>query len=103
MSTGSLIEQFRARVRAVERRQWVIGGLSVLMTSIIMVTFLIENRFGYLPRDPIITYFKSWDDARSRAEALADQEDEKRLAEEAEAIAEALDVGKADAAGPPAK
>jgi hypothetical protein len=97
MSIGTHIDQFRASVRGVKRHQWVIGGLSVLMTAIIVVAFLVESRFGYLARDPIVVYFKSWTDDRSRAEALAEQEEEKKLKAEADAIAAKLDV-----AAPPA-
>ncbi|BBE35819.1 hypothetical protein SmB9_34770 [Sphingosinicella microcystinivorans] len=103
MSTATIFGRIRARIAAVERRQWVIGSLSVLMTFIIMFTFLIENRFGYLPPDPIIAYFKNWEDGRSRAEALAEQEEEERLMQEqADAIAAQLDINADKAAADPA-
>lgn len=93
MNVAGTIENVRTRIRRVERRQWVIGGLSVLITAGIFFAFLVESRFGYLARDPIVAYFKSWQDGRSRAEALADQEEEQRLAAEADAIAASLDIG----------
>jgi hypothetical protein len=103
MSTATIFGRIRARIAAVERRQWVIGSLSVLMTFIIMFTFLIENRFGYLPPDPIIAYFKNWEDGRSRADALAEQEEEERLMQEqADAIAAELDINAEKAAAAPA-
>jgi hypothetical protein len=103
MSTATIFGRIRARIAAVERRQWVIGSLSVLMTFIIMFTFLIENRFGYLPPDPIIAYFKNWEDGRSRADALAEQEEEERLLQEqADAIAAQLDIDAEKAAPAPA-
>lgn len=92
MHPARLFEQARTRVRALERRQWVIGGLSAMMTAIIIVTFLVENRFGYLPRDPIVAYFKSWQDGRTYEDALAVQSEEARLAAEAEAVAAGLDI-----------
>lgn len=102
MSTATIFGRIRARIAAVERRQWVIGSLSVLMTFIIMFTFLIENRFGYLPPDPIIAYFKNWEDGRSRADALAEQEEEERLLQEqADAIAAQLDINAEKAAPVP--
>ena len=103
MSTATIFGGIRARIAAVERRQWVIGSLSVLMTFIIMFSFLIENRFGYLPPDPIIAYFKNWEDGRSRADALAEQEEEERLLQEqADAIAAQLDIDAEKAAPAPA-
>jgi hypothetical protein len=93
MSNAKIFGRIRTRVAAIERRQWVIGGLSVLMTFIIMYTFLIESRYGYLKPDPIIAYFKNWEDGRSRADALAEQEEEERLMQEqADAVAAQLDI-----------
>jgi len=97
MNLGVTFDQFRSRLRGIERRHWVIGGLSVLMTTIIMVAFLVESRFGYLKPDPIVAYFKNWEDGRSRSEALSLQEDEQKLEAEAEAIAAKLDIGAAAA------
>lgn len=99
MSNATIFGRIRAHIAAIEKRQWIIGGLSVLMTFIIMFTFLIENRFGYLPPDPIIAYFKNWEDGRSRADALAEQEEEERLMQEqADAIAAQLDINAEKAA-----
>jgi len=101
MSNATIFGRIRAHIAAIEKRQWIIGGLSVLMTFIIMFTFLIENRFGYLPPDPIIAYFKNWEDGRSRADALAEQEEEERLMQEqADAIAAQLDINAEKAAAP---
>ena len=103
MSTATIFGRARARLAAIERRQWVIGSLSVLMTGIIIFTFLIENRYGYLKPDPIIAYFKNWEDGRSRADALAEQEEEERLMQEqADAIAAQLDINAEKAAAAPA-
>lgn len=99
MSITGIFGRIRARIAAIERRQWVIGGLSVLMTFIVMFTFLIENRYGYLKPDPIIAYFKNWEDGRSRADALAEQEEEERLMQEqADAVAAQLDINAGEAA-----
>ncbi len=104
MSTVSIFGRIRAQIAAIERRQWIIGGLSVLMTFIIMFTFLIENRYGYMKPDPIIAYFKNWEDGRSREDALAVQEEEERLLkEQADAIAAQLDIEAGEAAPAPAE
>ncbi|MBB4632488.1 hypothetical protein [Sphingosinicella soli] len=106
MSEESFFKRVRARIAAIERKQWIIGGLSLTMTTIIMYTFLIENRFGYMKPDPIIAYFKNWDDGRSRDEALAQQEEEERLMQEqAEAVAAQLDIAaeEAESAAAPAE
>ena len=92
MSTGTTFGRIRASIAAIERRQWIIGGLSVLMTFIVMFTFLIENRYGYLKPDPIIAYFKNWEDGRSRDEALAEQEEEREMQAQSDAVAAELDT-----------
>lgn len=92
MSTDTTWGRIRASIAAIERRQWVIGGLSVLMTFIVMFTFLIENRYGYLKPDPIIAYFKNWEDGRSRDEALAEQAEEREMQAQSDAVAAELDT-----------
>jgi hypothetical protein len=54
------------------RRYWIAGG-SVLATAIIIVAFLVESRWGYLPPDPKLIYVQSWKANRSKADALADR------------------------------
>lgn len=54
------------------RRRFLIGGGAVLMTAIIMLGFAVENRWGYLPPDPVIIYAQSWPADRSLAEVKAD-------------------------------
>lgn len=58
----------------VRRRRLVVGGLSILATTIVMTAFLVESRWGYLPPDPKLIYMQSWRGDRSRADALADQQ-----------------------------
>ncbi len=84
------------RLREVERAQWVIGGMSVLATAIIIVTFLIENRFGYLKPDTIIAYFHSWDGALTAADVTAMEVEERGVYAEADAIARELAVDATD-------
>ncbi|WP_310498043.1 hypothetical protein [Sandarakinorhabdus sp.] len=57
--------------QARRTRYWVAGG-AVAATAIIMIGFLIESRYGYLPPDPILIYAQSWKGDRSRADAIAD-------------------------------
>jgi hypothetical protein len=90
MGPSDIFRQGVQRLRAIRTQQWVIGGLSVLMTTIIVVGFLVENRWGYMKPDPIIAYFKSWDAGRTREDAIAVQQEEIRLEAEAEAIAQQL-------------
>lgn len=55
----------------VRRRRWIVGGLSALMTVIVMTAFLLESRWGYLPPDPKLIYFQNWRADRSRADTQA--------------------------------
>ncbi len=52
-------------------RYWIAAG-SVLATTILMTMFLIESRWGYSKKDPIIIYAQSWKADRSRADSIAD-------------------------------
>lgn len=49
------------------------AGLSVLITIIVMTGFLIENRSGYMKRDPVLVYVQNWPANRSLAEVKAQQ------------------------------
>ena len=59
-------------VAEARRRRWIVGSLSAAATVIVMTLFLVESRWGYLPPDPRLIYFKSWAATRSRADTLAD-------------------------------
>ena len=55
------------------RRRIIVGGGAVLMTALVMTAFAVENRWGYLPPDPVIIYAQSWPADRSVAEMQADR------------------------------
>jgi hypothetical protein len=56
----------------VRRRRLLIGGASVLLTTIVMTGFLLESRSGYSPPDLKLVYMENWKGDRSREQALAD-------------------------------
>ncbi len=56
----------------VRRRRILAGGASVLLTTIVMTAFLLESRWGYLPKDLNLIFVQSWPADRSRADAIAD-------------------------------
>lgn len=56
----------------VRRRRLLVGGASVLLTTILMTGFLLESRWGYMKPDPVLIYFQSWEGTRTRADAVAD-------------------------------
>jgi hypothetical protein len=83
------------------RRYWIAAG-SVLATTILMTMFLIESRWGYSKKDPIIIYAQSWKADRSREDAIADVKATKaareaKLAEARAAIATLSGQAKIDA------
>lgn len=57
----------------VRRRRILIGGASVLLTTVVMTGFLLESRSGYLPPDPKLIFVQNWRADRTRADAIADQ------------------------------
>jgi hypothetical protein len=54
------------------RRRILVGGASVLLTTIVMTGFLLESRSGYSPPDLKLVYMENWKADRSRDQALAD-------------------------------
>lgn len=63
----------RARLAGLERHKLIIGTLSVLITTIVIVGFLVENRWGYMKPDPMLIYVDNWKEGRTREEAKARQ------------------------------
>jgi hypothetical protein len=56
----------------VRRRRLLVGGASVVLTTIVMTAFLVESRWGYMKPDSKLIFFQSWGADRSRADAIAD-------------------------------
>ena len=56
----------------LRRTRLIVGGLSIVMTGIVMTGFLLESRSGYMKPDPKLIYFQNWKGDRSRADAIAD-------------------------------
>jgi len=73
-----------ARLSALPRSRWIIAGLSILMTVIVMTGFMLESRSGYSGRVLKVVFFQSWPANRSVADVHAD-----RAAEESAAMAAA--------------
>lgn len=63
----------RARLAGIERHKLIFGSFSLLVTVIIVVGFLIENRWGYMKPDPMLIYVSDWREGRTREEAKAAQ------------------------------
>lgn len=83
------------------RRYWVAAG-AALATTILMTMFLIESRWGYMKKDPVIIYAQSWKADRTRADAIADAKATKaareaRLAQAQAYVATLKGKAKADA------
>ncbi|KPF73691.1 hypothetical protein IP88_08470 [alpha proteobacterium AAP81b] len=54
------------------RRRLKVGGLALLITSIIVVAFLVESRWGYSPVTVKLIYVQNWKGDRTREDAIAD-------------------------------
>lgn len=57
----------------VRRRRILVGGASVVLTTLVMTAFLLESRSGYSKPDARVILFQSWPADRSREDTLADQ------------------------------
>jgi hypothetical protein len=56
----------------VRRRRILVGGASVVLTTLVMTAFLLESRSGYSKPDAKIILFQSWPGDRTREDAIAD-------------------------------
>ena len=54
------------------RRRLVVGGSALLITTVGMVAFALESRWGYSGRTLKVIYMQSWSADRSRDDTLAD-------------------------------
>lgn len=89
----------RARLAGLERHKLIIGTLSVLITTIVVVGFLVESRWGYMKPDPMLIYVENWKDGRTRDEAkarqAADQAEQRRAYYEQQAAFKAAEAAAA--------
>jgi hypothetical protein len=70
---------------------WAAVG-SVTLTLVVVVAFLVESRYGYLPPDPKLIYAQSWDDNRSAEDVYAARKQEAEELARAEAEAKRLEA-----------
>jgi hypothetical protein len=54
------------------RRRILVGGASLVLTTVIMTAFMLESRSGYSGRVMNVIYMQSWSADRSRADTIAD-------------------------------
>jgi hypothetical protein len=91
----------RARLAGLERHKLIIGTLSVLITTIFIVGFLVENRWGYMKPDPMLIYVDNWKEGRTREEAkarqAADQAEQRRAYYEQQAAFKQAEAAAAKA------
>ena len=57
----------------VRRRRILIGGASVVLTSLVMTAFLLESRSGYSKVEPKLVFMQNWSADRTRADSVADR------------------------------
>lgn len=84
----------------LSRRDLWFAALSVFCTSVVMIGFLVESRWGYMAPEPKIVYVENWGADRGVAEAKARQEAE--LAEQERLMAEAKARQREDQQAPAA-
>ena len=84
------LTSLRARLANIERTQWI--GAAVALGAVLFIAslFVVEALYGYWKPEPEIVYVQSWDGDRSYEDALAAQEEERRIADAAETAADQL-------------
>jgi len=68
---------WRDRLRRLPRSRWVILGLSVLVTSVILFGFVIDAKRNMPGPTPVLRYFQSWPANRTLGDVNADRAAEK--------------------------
>lgn len=58
---------------AGRRVRWIAALGAVAMTFLVMLAFLIENRWGYMRPDPVIIFAESWLHERPRKQILLER------------------------------
>lgn len=87
----------RARLSGIQRHQWFFGTFSLVVTTIVVIGFLVENRWGYMKPSPTLIYVSNWKEGRTREEAKAAQAED--VAERTRAYyAQQAEFAKAEAA-----
>ncbi|MDO9487323.1 MAG: hypothetical protein Q7J32_03040 [Sphingomonadaceae bacterium] len=87
----------RARLAGIERHKLFFGAFSLVVTTIVVVGFLLENRWGYMKPDPMLIYVSNWKEGRTRDEAKVAQAED--VAERTRAYyAQQAEFAKAEAA-----
>lgn len=61
------------QLAALPTSRWVIAGLSLLVTIVVVTGFLLESRSGYSGRVVQVVFFKSWNASRSAADVVSDR------------------------------
>jgi hypothetical protein len=73
IDASETLMSFLAPTKAeIRRRRLLVGGASVVLTTIVMTGFLLESRSGYSPPDLKLVYMENWKADRSRDQSLAD-------------------------------
>jgi hypothetical protein len=67
---------WQQKLRALPRSRWIIMGLSVAMTILILVGFVLDTRKGFNHRVLPVTMVNSWPATRSDADIAADRKRE---------------------------
>jgi hypothetical protein len=80
------------------RTKLIVGSLALLATTLIMTGFLVESRWGYSKREPVIVYFQSWRGDRGPEQVAAD-----RATTEAARVERLAEARRVIAAMPPAQ
>lgn len=61
------------QIAALPTSRWIIAGLSLLVTVVVVTGFLLESRWGYSGRVVPVVYFKSWKADRGAVDVQADR------------------------------
>lgn len=107
-----MIASLIQKLRDIDRVRLIGAALAFTAVGALGSLFLIEYLVGYYEAEEEIVYFQSWSDDRSTADAALIQEEERRMRQDAEAMADRMatealgtdDLGGdagADAAAPP--
>jgi hypothetical protein len=93
-----MFRRLRQHIAEMDRTRWVILGLSLLVTSTIVVLFVIESHFG-IKKPTVVAYFNNWNTAELTPEPTSAQRQQAEIDAAAEAVVSGLDAG----AAPPAE
>ncbi|MGB3722596.1 MAG: hypothetical protein WA979_07240 [Pacificimonas sp.] len=97
-----MMNSLRAKLQEIDKARLIGAALALTIVGAFASLFVIEYLFGYYEAEEEIIYFQSWSDDRGVEDAATVQAEERRMRQDAEAMADRLAAEAMGDDAPPA-